>query len=109
MSRTFWESWFLPNARYLGLAIAAGELVIALLILGRGRWTRAGLVCATLFHLALAALFGMWPYTVPMVLVLGHMTTLEFPAGPVARVIGRLRRARSTHASPLRFVERDAA
>jgi hypothetical protein len=86
LSRTFWESWFLPNVRYLGLVIAAAELTIAALIFGRGAATRLGFACATAFHTALAVLFGMWPYTVPTTLLLAAMTRVEFPDGPAMRL-----------------------
>ncbi len=100
VSRVLWEDWFLPNAHYLGLLIAAGELGIALLILSRGRAARLGFVGATAFHLSLAALFGMWPYTVPMAIVLGHMTTLEFTDGPALRLLRRVRRTDPTDGRP---------
>jgi hypothetical protein len=89
-SRTFWESWFIPNARVFALLLAAGELALALLIVSRAGWTRLGLAAATFFHVALAAIFGMWFYTVPMILVLGSMTTLEFADGPMAGLVRRI-------------------
>ena len=93
VSRVFWESWFLPNARYLGLAIAAAELAIALMILGRGRAARFGLVAAAGFHVALAVLFGMWPYTLLMFVGLVYLATLDFNDGPSAWLVRRMRHA----------------
>jgi hypothetical protein len=87
LSRDFWLSWFLPNARYLGLLIAVVELIVAVLILSRGRTSRLGFGAAALFHVALAALFGMWPYTVPMILVLAYMVRFDFPRGPTDRFV----------------------
>jgi hypothetical protein len=52
LSRDFWLSWFLPNARYLGLLIAVVEVAVAVLILSRGHGTRLGFGAATLFHVA---------------------------------------------------------
>lgn len=87
-SERFWFSWFLPNARYFGLLIAVVELSIAVLILSRGLPTSLGLAAATAFHLALTAIFGMWPYTVPMVLLLSYAARFEFSPGPTARLVG---------------------
>jgi hypothetical protein len=86
-SRAFWVDWFLPNARYLGLVIAAGELAIAILILSRRAGTKLGFACAASFHVALAALFGMWPYTIPMFVVLALMVRFDFESGPTARLL----------------------
>ena len=89
LSREFWDAWFIPNARFFGVTLAFAELAIALLILSRGRATALGFIAATGFHLALAALFGMWPYTVPTALLLAYMTTLEFDDGLATRLISR--------------------
>jgi hypothetical protein len=94
VSRTIWESWFIPNARYLALLLVIGELTIATLILARGWWTRLGFAFAATFHVALAALFGMWVYTVPMAVALAYMTAVEFSGGPAARLVDQARRRR---------------
>jgi hypothetical protein len=85
-----WESWFLPNARYLGLLVAAFELTVAVRILSRGRVTRVGFVGTLVFHIALAGIFGMWPYTIPMIAALGYMLRFDFPSGPFARFRAQL-------------------
>lgn len=91
VSRTFWDSWFVPNARVLALLLAAAELTIAILILSRDSWTRLGLAAAALFHVALAAIFGMWAYTLPMIVALAYVANFEFPDGPIARLVERVR------------------
>jgi hypothetical protein len=77
ISRSLWN-WFLSNARYLALLIAAFELAVGLLILKGGGPTKVGLLGALGFHIVLAAMFGMWPYTVPMILLIGWMLRYDF-------------------------------
>ncbi len=90
LSRLFWETWFLPNARLLGLGIALIELTVAALIFSRGMATRLGFLGALKFHGLLSALFGMWPYTIPMMVALAFMVTFHFERGPVDVLVRRL-------------------
>jgi hypothetical protein len=77
LSRDVW-AWFLSNAQHLALLIAAFELVVAVLIFYGGRATTVGLSGALGFHLTLAAMFGMWPYTLPMILLIGWTARFGF-------------------------------
>jgi hypothetical protein len=55
--RSAWADVFMAHPAFWGLAVAAGELTIAVLILLGGRWARLGLLGAIGFHVALL-LFG---------------------------------------------------
>ena len=76
-SRCLWN-WFLSNARYLALLIAAFELAVGLLILKGGRPTKVGILGALGFHVVMAAMFGMWPYKVPVILLIGWVLRYDF-------------------------------
>lgn len=64
-ARDLW-GWFLDHASTLALGIALFEIVVGVAILAGGKATKLGLAAALAFHLALTVLFGMWPYTLPM-------------------------------------------
>jgi hypothetical protein len=69
--RSAWADVFMAHPVFWGLAVAAGELTIAMLILVGGRWARYGLLGAICFHVALL-LFG-WGFlfwSVPMLVLL---------------------------------------
>jgi hypothetical protein len=78
LAREFWYVWFLPNARIFALVIAGFEIAVGILIVRGGSATRWGLVGALGFHLALAGIFGMWPYTVPMIVVIAWALSYDF-------------------------------
>jgi hypothetical protein len=48
--------WFADHTRLVLLPIAAGQLVIAVLLMGNWRWQRVGVMGATIFLLAVAPL-----------------------------------------------------
>ena len=77
-ARELWFVWFLPRANVLALVIAAFEITVGILILRGGSATRLGLAGALGFHLALAVMFGMWPYTIPMILLITWALRYEF-------------------------------
>jgi|CXWK01.1.fsa_nt_gi hypothetical protein len=76
-ARDTW-TWFLSDARYLALVLAAFEMLVAVLILYGGRATKLGLLGALGFHVVLALMFGMWPYTLPMIVLLGWSLRYDF-------------------------------
>lgn len=78
LAREFWYVWFLPHARIFALVIAAFEIAVGILILRGGSATKWGLVGALGFHLALATIFGMWPYTVPMIVLIAWALRYDF-------------------------------
>ncbi len=63
-----WLDVFIPHAQFLALVLAAAELAIAALMFGEGRRGRMGVTCAIGFHLMLLLIFGMVPYTVPVII-----------------------------------------
>ena len=65
--RSLWDDVFLARPALWGLAVAALELTIALLLLlGRGRWLRLGWAAVIGFHLALMTFgWGFWLWSVP--------------------------------------------
>jgi hypothetical protein len=65
----FWFDVFLPYATVFGLLVAVAELAIGIALLSRSG-ARGGLVAAALFHMTLFAIFGMWPYTIPMIVAI---------------------------------------
>jgi len=72
--RDAWSDVFMAAPVFWGLAVALGELLIALATLRGGRWTLLGLSGAIGFHLCLMLFgWGFWLWSVPMlaVLVLG--------------------------------------
>lgn len=58
--RDAWRMWFVPHTVLWGSAQAVFELVLAILLVMGGRWSRLALAGAIGFHLALIA-FG-WAY-----------------------------------------------
>ena len=76
--RTAWRDVFMAHPSALGLAVAAGELAIGVAILVGGPWARWGLAGAIAFHVALL-LFGLWPWSVPMLVVLALLLRAERP------------------------------
>lgn len=52
----FWESLIMPNIVPLALALAAFELTVGLLLIGRGRQVTVGLALSILFNLFLVQL-----------------------------------------------------
>ena len=66
-----WGSVFMAHPAGWGLAVAAGELLIGILLLRPGRAGRLGLAGAIAFHLCLL-LFGwwVWCYAVPALVLL---------------------------------------
>jgi hypothetical protein len=59
--REVWHAVFMAHPTFWGLALAAGELALGLLLLAGGRWARVGWVGVIAFHLALL-LFGWWAW-----------------------------------------------
>lgn len=84
LSREVW-TWFLSNAQVLALLLAMFELLVSVLILWGGQATRLGLIGALGFHLILASMFGMWPYTVPMVFLIGWSLRYDFERAFIRR------------------------
>jgi len=62
-----WDAGFMAHPAIWGLAVAALELAIALLLLlGRGHWRSLGWLLVIGFHLALMAFgWGFWLWCVP--------------------------------------------
>jgi hypothetical protein len=71
--RTAWDEVFLAHPAAWGLATAALELAIALLLLlGRGHWRSLGWVLVIGFHVALMAFgWGFWLWSVPFLALFG--------------------------------------
>jgi hypothetical protein len=59
--REAWDAVFMAHPTFWGLALAAGELFLGLLLLAGGRWARIGWAGVIAFHLALL-LFGWWAW-----------------------------------------------
>lgn len=74
-----WRSVLVPNVEIFIPILAVFELVVGVLILGKGWRARAGLWAALAFHLALT-LFGLWPYTLPAGALL--VLLLRYDYGP---------------------------
>jgi hypothetical protein len=78
--REAWTSTFMVDPRFWGLAVAAGEFMIGVLLLGAGVRALVGVVMAIGFHLALL-LFGWWTwiYAIPALAVLAWMARTVRP------------------------------
>lgn len=64
----------------MGIATAAGEIAVGLLVLGRGRRVRLGLVCAVVFLLAITPL-GIWTLPNPVLAAgLALLLRRDFPS-----------------------------
>jgi hypothetical protein len=59
--REAWDAVFMAHPTFWGLVLAAGEVVLGLLLLAGGRWARIGWAGVIAFHLALL-LFGWWAW-----------------------------------------------
>ena len=69
--RTAWSDVYMAHPAAWGLAVAAGELAIAVLILVGGRWARYGLLGAICFHVALLLFgWGFLLWSIPLLLLL---------------------------------------
>lgn len=83
---TAWREVFMAHPAVWGLAVAAGEFVIALLLLAGGRFVRAGLLGAAGFHVGLMLLgWGFWMWSIPALTLLWLGRP---PAAPRQRVSG---------------------
>jgi hypothetical protein len=85
--RDAWANVFMAAPAGWGLAVAAGEFVIGmLLLLGNRRAARIGVAAAIAFHLALLS-FGWWAwfYAVPALGLLGLAAHLLQASGPMAQ------------------------
>lgn len=84
-----WRSAFMPNAVLGGLAVAAGEAALGLLLLGSRARRRIGWAGTIVFHVALMAFgWGFWVWSLPALglLLWGARADLRDPAeGPAAR------------------------
>ena len=66
-----WRSVFMTHAWAAGLVVAAGEAVLALLLMGRRPCRRVGWVGAIAFHVALMCFgWGFWLWSVPVLTLL---------------------------------------
>ena len=75
-----WNGVFMANPRAWGLAVAAGELALALLLLHGGRAAKVGWLGVIGFHVALV-LFG-WAFLIwsaPVLVVLVLLVRREWP------------------------------
>lgn len=72
--REAWSDVFMAAPSSWGLVLAGGELVIGVLLLGRGRRARLGIALAIAFHVALM-FFGWWAWTyaAPALVALGWL------------------------------------
>ena len=83
--QSLWLSTYMPHSTVAGLLVAAGEAVLALLLLGPSRWHRLGWAGTILFHVALMCFgWGFWLWCLPAlgVLVSGARTDWSDPDGP---------------------------
>jgi hypothetical protein len=91
--RDGWAHIFMSAPAFWGLAVAAGELSIGLLLLSSGRQAQAGIAGAIAFHLCLL-MFGWWawPYALPALAVLTLLRRHLFQPGaePSGRVTGHI-------------------
>lgn len=63
---SLWRDVFMAHPAAWGLALAAGETVLGLLLLRGGAWARAGWAGVIAFHLALMVFgWGFWLWSVP--------------------------------------------
>lgn len=66
-----WQDVFMAHPAAWGLALAAGESALGLLLLRGGGWARLGWAGVIAFHLALMAFgWGFWLWSVPALAVL---------------------------------------
>jgi hypothetical protein len=66
-----WQDVFMAHAGAWGLALAAGESALGLLLLRGGGWARLGWAGVIAFHLALMVFgWGFWLWSVPALIVL---------------------------------------
>ena len=66
-----WDSVFMAHAAASGLVVAAGEALLAALLLGPPQWHRVGWAGTIAFHLALMCFgWGFWLWSVPALAVL---------------------------------------
>lgn len=69
--RTAWAEVFMAAPALWGLAVAAGEFTIALLLLSKGPAARFGIAGAVAFHVGLMLLgWGFWLWSVPVLAAL---------------------------------------
>jgi hypothetical protein len=82
---TLWASAFMAHPAASGLVLAAGEALLAGLLLGGHRWRRVGWAGTIVFHVALMCFgWGFWLWCVPALalLVRGARSDRESPEGP---------------------------
>jgi hypothetical protein len=66
-----WDSLFMTHAAASGLVVAAGQAVLATLLLGPRRWHRVGWAGTIAFHVALMCFgWGFWLWCVPALTLL---------------------------------------
>lgn len=66
-----WQSGFMAHAAVAGLLLAAGEAVMAALLLGARPYRRAGWFLTIAFHVALLCFgWGFWLWSVPALVLL---------------------------------------
>jgi hypothetical protein len=71
--RAAWRDIFMAAPAFWGLAVAAGELAIATLLLTGGRRARLGIAGAAAFHVGLMLLgWGFWMWSVPVLALLAR-------------------------------------
>ncbi len=78
--RTGWADVFMAAPVFWGLCLFAGEAVLGTLLLAGGRAARVGWVGVVLFHLLLMLFgFGVWLWSVPVLLVLVPTAVRDWP------------------------------
>jgi len=94
-----WRSMYMPHAAITGLLVAAGEAVVALLLLlGSRTWRRIGWIGMIAFHTALLCFgWGFWLWSIPALVVLVRSSledwrTSDGPwSSPQVTVVGHTR------------------
>jgi hypothetical protein len=77
---TTWHDLVMPHARAWFLLLAAGELVLGLLLLRGGRAARVGWVGVIAFHVLLMAFgFGIWTWSLPALALLLPAGRADWP------------------------------
>lgn len=83
--RDRWVDVFMANPATWGLAVAAGELALGILLLVGGRWARSGYVGVIGFHLTLMLFgWGFWAWSLPALALLIPLARSEFRHGELA-------------------------
>lgn len=76
--RSGWQEVFMADPRAWGLALAAGEALLGVLLLLGGRAARWGWVGVLAFHALLLGFgFGFWPYALGAGAVLGVLAVRD--------------------------------